>query len=175
MTTDHCNKPSYYNGKIKEGMLCAGYNEGGQDACTGNFISVQLFCTRFSGDSGGPLVCPLQNGKWVLVGATSWGVGCARHRRPGVYTDVRQFSDWIGSILKEFPDVVGDCPTKGVTGFGAGQDWSFLGTMPRRPPAQMLFDTSRGKGLPNKPPSAPSSDTQGKSKFGLLYLDIFQT
>jgi len=145
MTTAHCNKPGYYNGKILEGMLCAGYNEGARDACTG--------------DSGGPLVCPLPNGKWVLAGATSWGVGCARHQRPGVYTDVRQFSDWIGSIIKEFPDVVGDCPTKGVTGFGAGRDWSFLGTVPRRPPAQMLFDTSGGKGLPNKPPSAPSGDT----------------
>jgi trypsin len=42
------------------------------------------------GDSGGPVT---YNG-WV-IGATSWGQGCALPRYPGVYTDVAMFADWV--------------------------------------------------------------------------------
>jgi secreted trypsin-like serine protease len=52
-------------------MLCAGYPKGGTDTC--------------QGDSGGPLLAPLRNGTFRLVGATSFGAGCAEAGKPGVY------------------------------------------------------------------------------------------
>ncbi|XP_042324446.1 plasma kallikrein isoform X3 [Sceloporus undulatus] len=70
----------YKGHRISDKMLCAGYTEGGTDAC--------------KGDSGGPLSCKYQN-KWYLAGITSWGEGCARPGQPGVYTNVAEFVDWI--------------------------------------------------------------------------------
>ena len=44
-------------------MVCAGFQTGGVDTC--------------SGDSGGPLQAPLGGGGYRLVGITGWGDGCA--------------------------------------------------------------------------------------------------
>ncbi|XP_060134760.1 plasma kallikrein [Zootoca vivipara] len=70
----------YQEHRITDEMMCAGYREGGRDAC--------------KGDSGGPLSCKHQ-GSWYLVGVTSWGEGCARAGQPGVYTNVAKFVEWI--------------------------------------------------------------------------------
>ena len=60
-------------------MFCAGeVNVGGKDAC--------------QGDSGGPVTW---NG--MVIGATSWGFGCAYPNYPGVYTDIAQYRDWVDS------------------------------------------------------------------------------
>jgi len=65
---------------VTTNMFCAGYTEGGKDACTG--------------DSGGPLVCK-QGDHWLQYGVTSFGWGCANPKKPGVYADVVSLLSWI--------------------------------------------------------------------------------
>lgn len=79
-----CNRGSAYDGRIRPGMLCAGYQEGGKDAC--------------GGDSGGPLVWRSPDGP-ILVGVVSFGKGCAQENKPGVYTRVSAYRDWITQAI----------------------------------------------------------------------------
>nr|XP_039251613.1 plasma kallikrein-like [Styela clava] len=73
---------------IPENHICAGYELGGTDTC--------------QGDSGGPLVCQQTvsgSTSYILQGITSFGSGCAEVRRPGVYTKVSEYIDWIDEVV----------------------------------------------------------------------------
>ncbi|KAM5191475.1 plasma kallikrein [Mantella aurantiaca] len=74
-----CQK-SYPDVKLNENIVCAGYEQGKIDSC--------------KGDSGGPLACEVDK-MWYLIGITSWGEGCAQPDKPGVYTKVTEYIDWI--------------------------------------------------------------------------------
>ncbi|TRY57368.1 hypothetical protein DNTS_024952 [Danionella cerebrum] len=93
-----CAKPTVYGPSLTPRMLCAGFLDGKVDACQGLIFLTFSF---LKGDSGGPLV--YLSSRWQLMGIVSWGVGCARERKPGVYTDVSQLLDWIYTVMEKNP------------------------------------------------------------------------
>ena len=80
-TTEACNSAAAYGGDITDRMICAGLKNGGKDSC--------------QGDSGGPLFSQQASGDYTLVGVVSWGEGCARPNKYGVYAKVNVMIDWI--------------------------------------------------------------------------------
>ncbi|QTL04425.1 trypsin-like serine protease [Aquabacter sp. L1I39] len=79
-----------YSGSVLEGnaigaqTLCAGFAAGGRDACRG--------------DSGGPLMLRAAEGGWAQAGVVSWGEGCGRQGRYGVYTRVAAYEPWLRQV-----------------------------------------------------------------------------
>lgn len=78
-----CNAPRSYAGRIDQTVYCAGRED--IDSC--------------QGDSGGPLLATDRNLNFVIVGVVSWGEGCGKSNKPGVYTRVPLFLDWINARL----------------------------------------------------------------------------
>ncbi len=79
---DECRRIMGSN-NITDNMICAGYRDGGVDSCLG--------------DSGGPLLV-LRDGRYEQIGIVSFGDGCAKPDRYGVYTRVAAFADWISEL-----------------------------------------------------------------------------
>ncbi|NJK61682.1 MAG: serine protease [Synechococcaceae cyanobacterium SM2_3_1] len=80
-----CSRAFGAPGLITFDLICAGPEEGGQDAC--------------GGDSGGPLVV-VSEGRPEVVGIVNTGRGCARPGLYGVYTRVFPFIRWIDSVIE---------------------------------------------------------------------------
>lgn len=81
---DTCNRPLAYDGRITNNMICAGVEVGGKDSC--------------QGDSGGPLTVNTQSSP-KLAGVVSWGDGCAKPNRVGVYARVANYANWVVSCV----------------------------------------------------------------------------
>ncbi|KAJ8383161.1 hypothetical protein SKAU_G00039390 [Synaphobranchus kaupii] len=81
---EQCSRPDVYGAEVTSNMLCAGSHRC-IDAC--------------QGDSGGPLDC-VKNDVHYLYGIISWGDGCGRNRKPGVYTKVSNYVGWIHRVIK---------------------------------------------------------------------------
>ncbi|XP_039181722.1 kallikrein-11-like [Crotalus tigris] len=80
-TISHEDCEQAYPSFIMENMLCVGVRGGGVDSS--------------QGDSKGPLVC---NNR--LQGVISWGMQiCAQPGKPGVYTNICQFTNWIHDTM----------------------------------------------------------------------------
>ncbi|WP_433323606.1 S1 family peptidase [Spirillospora sp. CA-294931] len=68
-----------YSRLVDAEEICAGIMDtGGVDTC--------------QGDSGGPMFRKDAGDEWIQVGIVSWGEGCARPGKPGVYTQVSHFA-----------------------------------------------------------------------------------
>ena len=72
--------------QINDKIICAGFRDGGRDAC--------------HGDSGGPLLSKIDD-QWSVIGVVSTGIGCARPLLPGLYSRVSSYYKWIEKYTKE--------------------------------------------------------------------------
>nr|ABV21979.1 complement component factor I [Ginglymostoma cirratum] len=77
------NCSEIYKSDFYAGMECAGKMDGTVDAC--------------KGDSGGPLVCTDERNEAYVWGLVSWGEECGKYGRPGVYTKVSHYFEWISN------------------------------------------------------------------------------
>ncbi|CAG9814512.1 unnamed protein product [Phaedon cochleariae] len=85
-----CRK-SYRQFLISDNMLCAGWASGRSDTC--------------AGDSGGGLMCPSRRRKrttYSVQGITSFGDGCGRRNKYGIYTQVHNYVGWINYIIQHY-------------------------------------------------------------------------
>jgi secreted trypsin-like serine protease len=78
-----CNSPLAYDAGITDNMLCAGQRIGGKDSC--------------QGDSGGPLTTLSDTP--LLAGIVSFGEGCGRPEKVGVYTRASRYAGWLSACM----------------------------------------------------------------------------
>ncbi|XP_076977518.1 complement factor D [Tamandua tetradactyla] len=78
---DTCNKRTFHDGIITPRMMCARSDR--HDSC--------------KGDSGGPLVC----GGVAEGVVTSGSRVCGNRKKPGIYTRVASYADWIDGVMAQ--------------------------------------------------------------------------
>uniref|UniRef100_A0A667X3P5 trypsin n=1 Tax=Myripristis murdjan TaxID=586833 RepID=A0A667X3P5_9TELE len=71
LSESDCKRDPTYARDLTSNMFCAASPTWSTDSC--------------QGDSGGPLVCEV-SGRMFVFGVVSWGEGCAKQDKPGVYT-----------------------------------------------------------------------------------------
>lgn len=101
IVTDTTAKNAYPDSFEAVTQIGAGFPQGGTDTC--------------QGDSGGPLLVPAPDGSLRLVGDTSYGEGCARPNRPGIYgrlagPELRAF------LAEQAPGSIAPAPPAAATG-----------------------------------------------------------
>ncbi|KAM9301056.1 coagulation factor X-like [Morus bassanus] len=74
------------NFAITENMFCAGYETEQKDAC--------------QGDSGGPHVTRYKD-TYFVTGIVSWGEGCAKKGKYGIYTKLSRFLRWVKAVMRQ--------------------------------------------------------------------------
>lgn len=82
ITRSTCQK--FFGSHILPDMVCAGYPQGGVDACYG--------------DSGGPMTLTV-GGVLLQLALVSWGEGCAQPNKPGVYCSLQYHYSWLQSTI----------------------------------------------------------------------------
>ena len=157
--TDKSCAESYPRSFEGQTQICAGYPLGGTDSC--------------QGDSGGPLFSRSAGGLFV-VGSVSYGEGCARANRPGVYARVADVILREGFIRKAAPDAVADVPADPPASEPAPaspgsqtEPVSSAGSSPGAgsPPPKVHRPAARPRDRPRRPrPPAPPSPPSRRAR-----------
>ena len=111
---------------VYDDMICAGYPDGSKDSC--------------QGDSGGPLIYN-SGGSAIISGVVSWGVGCGRKNRPGVYSSVAAHYQWIKDSV---------CKHSGIdkTALGCLTQQNFINAAPALETTKSVDCSSSGSTTP---------------------------
>jgi secreted trypsin-like serine protease len=137
-----------------ETQLCAGFPQGGVDSC--------------QGDSGGPMFAA-PGSPQLVVGSTSYGEGCAREGKPGVYARVADATLRDGFIRAATPEGVLDAPASGSAQAAPTGD---AAPQPRDPAAPNPTPATGPSAGPEAAPApgtapapAPSAPAAGSAPF----------
>ncbi|CAG9791047.1 unnamed protein product [Diatraea saccharalis] len=97
---------------LQDNQLCAGILAGGADACQGDSggpLQMEISLPQIDTNCASTSSCRRMH---QIIGVTSFGVGCALPKLPGIYTRVSSFLDWIEDIEEDEKWVWGDMTNK---------------------------------------------------------------
>ncbi|GAB0093134.1 hypothetical protein DMENIID0001_082030 [Sergentomyia squamirostris] len=87
------------NVRILSDQICRTYSSIQNYYRTDHLCASSNISDTCQGDSGGPLQTFIE-GRYVLSGVVSFGLGCADATSPGIYTNVIDHIDWIKRNIK---------------------------------------------------------------------------